>query len=382
MKTREELSWFSLMRQPQEPLAPEGVPLDGGALDEWRQRFRPFLNYLRRKEVVVALSGGGMAMACHVSVLRVLELLGVPISRVYGTSAGAVVGGLYSAGMSTAEMEQMMLDIRSPDDLFGFAARLPGLRLMTGAVVRTLTRPSLEQSGIYSRSRIEEYVEGLMNKYLGGVPTMGDLKSDFACLAFDIGTGRPDAGEMATKKIFSRERTPDVRLDDAIGASMSIPGAFTPKKLGDRFYIDGGAVEHLPITTAVEDWLARRRRFGKRQVIIAVDLGYSGAAPLEETVCSPTDLVMYSNTIQSRAITQYSLQRCHHPRKGTSVVLIRPKLFSIRLCEIEKIPAALYTAYENTIEQLSGQRFLERTEDEMERGTRFLGLERTRPRGR
>jgi len=337
MKTREELSWFSLMRQPQEPLAPEGVPLDGGALDEWRQRFRPFLNYLRRKEVVVALSGGGMAMACHVSVLRVLELLGVPISRVYGTSAGAVVGGLYSAGMSTAEMEQMMLDIRSPDDLFG---------------------------------------------YLGGVPTMGDLKSDFACLAFDIGTGRPDAGEMATKKIFSRERTPDVRLDDAIGASMSIPGAFTPKKLGDRFYIDGGAVEHLPITTAVEDWLARRRRFGKRQVIIAVDLGYSGAAPLEETVCSPTDLVMYSNTSPSRAITQYSLQRCHHPRKGTSVVLIRPKLFSIRLCEIEKIPAALYTAYENTIEQLSGQRFLERTEEEMERGTRFLGLERTRPRGR
>ncbi len=322
-----------------------------------------------------------MAMPCHVSVLRVLELLSVPISRIYGTSAGAVIGGFYAAGLDIPQLEQAMLDIQSPDDVFGFAARLTTLRFMTGAVKRTLTGPSFEHSGLYSLNTVEDYVERLITKYVGRVPLLGELRFPFSCVTFNIGTGKPGryGPETAGKMVFSRDGTPDVRLSDALAASMSIPGALTPKKIGKNYYIDGAAVEHLPIASAFEDWLEKGRFTRGRQVIIGVDLGYRGEAPLEETLASPADLVMYSNSVRERALTQYNLLRCHRPRIGSSVVMVKPSLFDVGLCEVEKIPAAMYTAYVETVRQLEGPGFLDRTKEDIRASRHFLGL-RSAPR--
>ena len=125
----EDARTFTLAKQPQEPPGPGGRTLEGDDLERWRERFRPFLRHIKRKKVVLALSGGGLAFPCHVSALRVLELLEVPVSAVYGTSAGAVVGGLHAAGLSTVDLERVMLAIESPEELFGFAARFPSGKL-------------------------------------------------------------------------------------------------------------------------------------------------------------------------------------------------------------------------------------------------------------
>lgn len=376
MRDGNEPPWFSLVRQPQEPVSRDAPTLTGTDLDEWRSQFDPFLRYLKRRKVVLALSGGGMAMPCHVSVLRVLEILGVPISRVYGTSAGAVVGGLYAAGASVADLERIMLGIRSPDDIFGFGARHPAVRLAAGEVVRAIVGASFERSGIYGSERIEEYLQGLMKNYIGGVPKMGDLKLPFSCVAFDIGTGRQTGGrrERTAKRIFSVESTPDVSLADAVGASMSIPGTLPPKKIEDHYYIDGASVEHLPIVTAFDDWESAGRFRRKRTVVIAVDLGYGGNAPSEASICHPMDLILYSSSIQSRAITDYSLLHCHRPRRGFSVVLLRPRTMTIGICDTGKIPEALESSYAETVRQLSGDGFMRLTEDHIEWAGSFLGL--------
>ena len=44
-------------------------------------------------DVALVLSGGGALAATHVSAIKVLEELDVPIHCVVGTSMGAVVGG-------------------------------------------------------------------------------------------------------------------------------------------------------------------------------------------------------------------------------------------------------------------------------------------------
>jgi len=49
--------------------------------------------------------GGGTRGAAHVGVLRVLEREGIHIDMISGTSIGAIVGGLYSAGLSVDEIE-------------------------------------------------------------------------------------------------------------------------------------------------------------------------------------------------------------------------------------------------------------------------------------
>jgi len=373
MPSERDFDWFELTRQPQDPVARGSSTLTGPELERWREQFAPLLKYLRRKRVVAVLSGGGMAMACHVSVLRVLELLGVKVEAIYGTSAGAVVGGLHAAGLSVAELEQVMLDITDPDELFGFAARHPAMRLMAGEVVRALTPPSWERAGIYGATRLEDYLGSLFRKYVGGNPLMSELVVPFSCVAFDIGTGDPDPSrrERATKRVFSTETTPDVPLADAISASMAIPGTLPPKKIGERFHIDGASVEHLPIATAFHDWRSRRGLGRRRTVAVAVDLGYGGNAPREDSLCHPMDLVLYSNSIQSRAITDYNLLHCHRPRRGFSAILLRPRTISMSICDVEKIPRAMKTAYEETLRQLSGREFMDLTQEHIRRASAF-----------
>jgi predicted acylesterase/phospholipase RssA len=376
MRNDREFDWFSLARQPQDPPSADGATLAGDDLERWKGQFAPLLRYLRRKRVVVALSGGGMAMPCHVSVLRVLEVLDLPVDAIYGTSAGAVVGGLRAAGLSVEELEQVMRDITDPDELFGFAARHPAMRLVAGEVVRAVAGRSFERSGIYGSARLEDYLKDLLHRYVGGVPRMSDLTIPFSCVAFDIGTGAPEPqhGERTTKWVFSTDACPDVSLADAISASMAIPGTLPPKKIGSRYYIDGASVEHLPLPTAFHNWKTKRWPRRPRTVVIAVDLGYGGRAPREESLSHPMDLVLYSNSIQSRAITDFNLLHCHRPRRGFSVILLRPRTMSVGICDVEKIPMVMKTSYEETVRQLSGHGFLDLTSEHTRRAKAFLGL--------
>lgn len=429
MTEHRENSWFSLAAQPQEPLSRDGVTLTGRELDAWRESFEPLRRHLAHKEVVLALSGGGMSLPCHVSVLKVLELLSIRVARIAGTSAGAVIGGLYAAGMTTDDLERAMLDIESPDELFGFASKYPGLRLVTNeftkrvrmsaaAVIRGLYTAgmneeefekalrdfedsghpfaatsrhagarlmanelrkafrgrTLDEIGVYNLATVESFVERTLKKYVGGIPRMGDLVSDFSCVALDIGTGRPRPGERERprKAVFSRAATPETSLADAVSASMAIPGVLTPKRMGDRFYIDGGVVEFLPILTALN--ASRRDRRRRRKVaIIAVDLGYSGEPPNRQMLENPVDLVLYLHDLQNRMITQQNLMRCHRPRRGSSVILVRPRRLPIALHEVEKIPAVMFTAYTEATRQLSGRGFLDRTTDSLSEAKTLLG---------
>src|SRR5580765_7324116 len=61
-----------------------------------------------RPKVCLVLSGGGARGAAHVGVIEALEKLHIPIDCIVGTSMGAIVGGLYAAGMSAQELELQM----------------------------------------------------------------------------------------------------------------------------------------------------------------------------------------------------------------------------------------------------------------------------------
>lgn len=60
--------------------------------------------------VALALGGGGVRGAAHIGVLKVLHKEGIPIDYVVGNSMGAVVGGLYCAGVSLDKLQSVMSD--------------------------------------------------------------------------------------------------------------------------------------------------------------------------------------------------------------------------------------------------------------------------------
>ncbi|MFN8553860.1 MAG: patatin-like phospholipase family protein [Candidatus Obscuribacterales bacterium] len=63
-------------------------------------------NQTRRPKIGLALGGGGARGAAHVGVLRILEREGIHVDMIAGTSVGAIVGGMYCAGLSVDEIEK------------------------------------------------------------------------------------------------------------------------------------------------------------------------------------------------------------------------------------------------------------------------------------
>jgi NTE family protein len=161
-----------------------------------------------RQQVGLALGGGAVRGVAHVGVLSVLEREGVPIDMVAGTSVGALVGALYCAGLSPAELEYISFKFRWRDFI-------------------RLVRPG---KGLVSFDRLGEHLV----KLLGDI-TFADLDIPFAAVATDIHTG-----EM----VILREGP----LAPAIVASCAVPGLVEPVKIGGRELCDGGIINNLPIS--------------------------------------------------------------------------------------------------------------------------------------
>jgi len=64
-----------------------------------------------RPKLALVLSGGGARGAAHLGVLQVLEEMRIPVDMVTGTSMGSIVGGLYAAGLSPDEVNNVIQSV-------------------------------------------------------------------------------------------------------------------------------------------------------------------------------------------------------------------------------------------------------------------------------
>jgi predicted acylesterase/phospholipase RssA len=337
------------------------------------EQYGPFLDFIRNKRVFLALSGGGLALVCHIAIIRIIEELVIKVERVYGTSAGSVVGGLYAAGMNSRQLENAVRTLKNPDDLFGRGSRHMLFRALKSEV-RSCIRKTTTNTSIYDGKRLEGFITNRLTELFGNVPRMGDLKIPFSAVSFNVGSGTLCDAGMSAKAVFSTEKTPDISLSDAIVASIAIPGVFPAKKIHECYYIDGGVVEHLPIVCAYEDWQKQRRFYEKNLAIVAVNLGYAGDALQQIERVRPHDMFLFAAGILGKAIDRSSMLRVHRPRKGAHVVLVKPRCYDIALTDFEKIPHAMKKAYEAIKDQLKGDRFMAETEKDLEKARQMLGI--------
>ena len=178
------------------------------------------------KKIGVVLSGGASYGLAHIGVLKELEKNNVPIDVITGTSMGALVGGMYAAGVSTSQMEEILQKFsrRKIVDFNIFALIDDGL--------------------LYGKK-----VFNFLKKYLGD-KKIEDCKIKFCSVATDLNTGKKvviDSGNLV----------------DAIRASISVPGLFKPIKKDGMCLIDGGGSDNMPIEEA--------RKLGAEKVL-AVDV--------------------------------------------------------------------------------------------------------------
>lgn len=198
-----------------------------------------------RKKVAVVLSGGGAFGAIHVGALKVLEDAGMPVDMVVGTSMGSIVGALYSVGYDSDNIAAMF---RSMDwaELFLDRDDVRHLTLRE----RELRNTYIYERDFYVRDGIDPQpggvirgnnVEDVFNYYLQGYTDSLDFQRDlprqFACIATDL---VDDSAAVLTRG----------SLVKSIRASMSIPGVFTPVRIGDMILVDGGAKNNFAADVA------------------------------------------------------------------------------------------------------------------------------------
>ena len=199
-----------------------------------------------RARVAVVLSGGGAKGMAHIGVLKVLEKAGIPIDIVTGTSMGSIIGGLYAIGYNANSLDSM---VRVQDWSYVITDRedlsrqsLEDRKKQSTYIFNTgLTfgKKDMNAGGIIKGKNLAELFQQLCVGYTDSLDFTHDLPIPFACVATDIITN--DEVDFHSG-----------RLAQAMRASMAIPAAFSPVRIGDKVLVDGGLKNNYPADIARE----------------------------------------------------------------------------------------------------------------------------------
>ena len=197
-----------------------------------------------RKKVGVVLSGGGAKGMGHIGVLKVLEKAGIPIDIVTGTSMGSIIGGLYAIGYNAGALDSM---VRVQDWAYVISDRedlrnqsLNDRKKQYTYVYSTgLTIGQRDQNagGFIKGKNLAELFQQLCTGYTDSIDFTTGLRIPFACVATNI----VDNSEVDFHS---------GRLPQAMRASMAIPVAFSPVRIGDMVLVDGGLKNNYPADLA------------------------------------------------------------------------------------------------------------------------------------
>ena len=216
-----------------------------------------------RPKIGLVLGGGGAKGAAEVGVLKVLEEAGVHIDCIAGASIGAIVGGLYAAGYSAAELDTLFQTQEWFSLLTDRKASLSGEPYKTiDGVTYIFGFPVMDKNsrgfGIMRGGRIEQILDSMVS--VRGCTDFESLRIPFRCVAADIRT--------AEEVIIS-----EGIVCQALRASMAIPGIFKPVSQDDRLLVDGGMLNNLPVDIC--------RQMGA-DIVIAVDLNQGDPQPRKQ----------------------------------------------------------------------------------------------------
>ena len=167
--------------------------------------------FFKNKKIGLVLGGGGARGFFHLGVIKGLQELGVKIEEISGTSIGAVVGLIFAANPA-ADFEKIAKEM----DFF------------------ELSKAMVLGMG----SKDKKDIEVFLKKYIG-VDNFEELKIKTRINATDINS--------RNEIVFDNGK-----IYPAAIASISIPAIFPPVKYQDKFLVDGGISNNVPITL-IED---------------------------------------------------------------------------------------------------------------------------------
>jgi len=179
-----------------------------------------------RKTVGLVLGAGASRGWAHIGIIEALEEANIPIDFIAGSSVGAYIGAVYAGG-GLNRLKEFLLK-------------------MDGKKIFSYIDVSISRSGFLNGTK---RVNELFSMHTDAV-TFEDLSIPLMMVATDIEGG---------KKVILKKGP----IIDALRATMSYPGLFSPVMVDGKWLIDGAVVDPVPVGIA--------RAMGA-DIIIAVDL--------------------------------------------------------------------------------------------------------------
>jgi NTE family protein len=167
---------------------------------------------IARRRVGLAMGGGGARAFAHIGVLAALERALVPIDVLAGTSGGAIIAGLAARDWDSSRIAEFLLARWSRRGVVDWGL-IPWVSVLQGRKLEAIGRDASE---------------GL---------TLEELTRPMVAVATDLVTG--EAVQLRRGDGWT-----------AVRASLSVPGVFPPVQVGDRYLVDGGAINNMPADAA------------------------------------------------------------------------------------------------------------------------------------
>lgn len=180
------------------------------------------------------LSGGGSAGILYAGVFKALEELNIlkNIKTIIGVSAGTIYTCMYLMGYTVKEIvkfaetfdSKKLTSIKNFESL-SFDKIFIEYGLDNGEAFKKVFIKIAKQKKVDPYITLLEFYKLNKIKFIIGVTNIDILQEEY----------------------FSYDSTPNIRLIDAIRASISIPIYFTPHKINNKLYVDGGCMNNFPI---------------------------------------------------------------------------------------------------------------------------------------
>ncbi len=260
-------------------------------------------------KVGLALGGGGARGIAHIGVIKQLHKMGMRLHCIAGTSAGAIVGSIYTRFQEPTIVEGKLLAMLGSREFRSIKLDyIRGKRAEKGSFLESVRRHFF--TGMFYASSLtrlsfvkEQTYRSLINMLIDDV-SIESLPMKFSAIAVDILKGR----------VVSIDRG---NLREAIMASSAIPGVLPAVQKDGMMLVDGSLIDTVPVRYA--------RQLGA-DIVIAVDV-----ASQLDTIDRPTrgiDLIWRANEILRHIVKEEQLM-------GADVV-IRPDLDGLEWTDFSK----------------------------------------------
>jgi len=247
----------------------------------------------------LALGGGGARGLAHVHVLEALDDLGLKAAAVTGTSIGSIVGAGYCAGLSGAEVREIVLDaFRRPGDVWAKMWQLRPKRI----------------ADLLGGGLVQFDPETVLGMFLPP-----DLPATFADLEIPLAVVAADFYRCTEVEIASGPLRP------AIAASIALPIVFKPVEIGGIAMIDGGVVNPLPFDKLPADM----------DLVVAVDVVGGPVRPSARSYPNARESIFGASQILMQTVIAEKL------KSRTPDVLVRPPVDIFGVLDFLKANAIL-----------------------------------------